>query len=383
MKVMLIEDDEGKARAINSHLKKKGIEGSDIIRAKNMTDFAGSLGADIGLFIIDFQLPSVDHGIASQNGKAILEAIIKAGKTDALLLAISSYPNDFPQLREFYEARGCILADYSNTKGWQSTLDTLLIQLKRSIAFDFVVFCALQEERNPFVPLLDGRQVIRAGLDCLDVSIGSRKGTVVLLPNMGLVNAAVTAALCIDRFKPQLVAMSGICGGFSGRAKMGQLIISSMAYEYQSGKWASDGFMNEPYQVQTDHLLLPNLRALINKDDLMVKLETGFRGGKRPSEQNRPELGVFTSGSAVIADKKYLQQIQTIHRKVSALDMEVFAIHRAAEQSPYRPPCITAKTVVDLCDADKDDDLHLYGSFISAKFVIEAINDFFSSTSPR
>ncbi|MBB3261659.1 nucleoside phosphorylase [Paraburkholderia bannensis] len=378
MKVMLIEDDEGKAKAITSHLKKKGIPSSDVIRAKNMTDFAGSLGADIGLFIIDFKLPSVDNGIASQNGKAILEAIIKAGKSNSLLLAISSYPNDFPELREFYESRGCILADYSNKKGWQATLDSILIQLKRNVNFDFLVFCALQEERNPYVALLGGRQVTRADIDCLDVSIGTRKGTVVLMPNMGLVNAAVTAALCIDRFKPAVVGMSGICGGFSNRAAMGQLFVSSMAYEYQSGKWTTDGFKHEPYQVPTDPLLLARLRALVNKDNFIDELESGFRGGKRPTEQHKPDLGIFTSGSAVIADKQYLEQIQIIHRKVSALDMEVFAIQRAAELSPARPKCICAKTVVDLCDSEKDDDLHAYGSYISAKFMVKAITDSFS-----
>ncbi len=377
MKIMLIEDNEKKAKAIISYLKKKGVESSDIIRAKNMTDFAGGLGSDIGLFIIDFHLPSVDDGAATQNGKAILQAIIKAGKANALLLAISSYPNDFPELREFYESHGCILADFSNSKGWQSTLDSLLIQLKRNVYFDFVVFCALQEERNPYVAMLGGRQVTRSGIDCLDVSICSRKGTVILMPNMGLVSAAITAALCVDRFKPDVIAMSGICGGFQDRAKMGQLLVSSMAYEYQSGKWTSDGFKHEPYQVSTDPLLLPKLRALINSDNLIYDLEHGFHGGKRPTEQNTPELAVFTSGSAVIADKKYLGQIQTIHRKVSALDMEVFAIQRAAELSPGRPSCICAKTVVDLCDSGKDDDLHVYGSYISAKFVIKALTDFF------
>jgi nucleoside phosphorylase len=378
MKVMLIEDNDSKAKAINSYLQKKGIAASNVVRAKNMTDFSAGLQLDIGLFIIDLKLPSVDKGTASQNGKAILETIIKAGKSNALLLAISSYPSDFPDLREFYESRGCILADYANTKGWQSTLDSILIQLKRNVDFDFVVFCALQEERNPYVALLEGRQVTRAGVDCLDVSIGTQNGTIVLMPNMGLVNAAITASLCIERFKPAVVGMSGICGGFNGRAEMGQLLVSSMAYEYQSGKWTADGFKHEPYQVGTDPQLLPKLRALLNTEHILDELEAGFRGGKRPTIQHKPDLSVFTSGSAVIADQKYLDEIQVIHRKVGALDMEIFAVHRAAELSPRRPPCICAKTVVDLCDSGKDDDLHSYGSYISAKFMLKAIRDYFS-----
>lgn len=377
MKIMIIEDDDKKYRSIISHLQKREVLLSDIIRAKNMTDFTAKLNADIGAFIIDFKLPSIDDGAASQNGKAILEAIVKAGKHDALLLAISSYPDDFPELRQFYEANGCILAEYANKNVWKSTLDHLLIQLKKNLKFDFVIFCALQEERNPYIALVNGKQIIRSGVDCYDIEINDKKGTVIILPHMGLVNAAVTASVCIDRFKPSVVGMSGICGGFENRARMGQLFVSSMAYEYQSGKWASDGFREEPYQVPADHLTLTELKALTNTKDLISELEQGF-SGKRPEAAQKPEVGVFTSGSAVIANQKYIKQIAGIHRKVNALDMEVFAVQRAAELSPYKPPCICAKTVVDLCSKDKDDELHEYGSYISAKFLIKAISNFFS-----
>lgn len=376
MKIMLIEDDKKKSTKIISYLKKQGVLGSDIIHAMNMTDFSANLSASIGLFIIDFYLPTLDGGDASQNGNAILETIVKAGKNDALLVAISSYPNDFPELRDRYEAHGCILADFSNTQGWQSTLDHLLTQLKKNLSFDFLIFCALQEERNPYITLLHGKQIIRSGIDCYDIEISDKKGSIILLPKMGLVNAAVIVSLCIDRFKPFVVGMSGICGGFKDRANMGQLFVSSMVYEYQSGKWASDGFLNEPYQVSTEHITLTELKALASTENLISELEEGFKGA-RPSNQQRVEVGVFTSGSAVIADKDYIKQIEKIHRKVNALDMEVFSVQRAAELSLYRPPCICAKTVVDLCDKRKGDDIHGYGSYISAKFLIKAIQNYF------
>lgn len=378
MKIMLIEDNENKFKSIYSYIKKSGILPSQIIRAKNMTDFAANLKADIGLFIIDFKLPNIDNGTVSQNGKAILESIVKAGKSDALLLAISSYPNDFPELRDLYESHGCILADFAQETNWKSTLDHLLIQIKRNLKFDFIIFSALLEERNPYITLIKGKQVTRSGIDCYDIEINSKKGSVVLLPQMGLVNAAVTAGICIDRFKPSVVGMSGICGGFKDRAHLGQLFVSSMAYEYQSGKWSSDGFKHEPYQVPTDHVTLTELKSLINTNGLLSELEVGFSGGKRPPEQHKPETGVFTSGSAVIADKKLMNQITEIHRKVNALDMEIFAVQRAAELSPHKPPCICAKTVVDLGDSKKNNDLHQYGSYISAKFLIKAIGNYFS-----
>lgn len=377
MKVMLIEDNKTKSDAISDHLKSRGISEKDIIHAKTMSDFTANLNKDIGLFIIDFNIPNIDNGAATKNGKSILETIIKAGKDSALLLAISSYPDDFPELRELFEAHGCILADFENKSGWQSTLDHLVIQLNKTLRLDFLIFCALHEERKPYIVLTPGKQVARAGIDCYDIEMDGKRGSVVLLPQMGLVSAAVVAGQCIDRFKPHVVAMSGICGGFKDRAQLGQLIVSTMAYEYQSGKWASDGFRQEPYQVPTNHVTLTDLKVTLNNSELILELEEGFRG-KRPSEASPPIAGIFTSGSAVIADKEFMDQIQAIHRKVAALDMEIFAIHRAAELSSGNPPCICAKTVVDLCDSDKNDDIHLYGSYISAKFILKAIRNFFS-----
>lgn len=376
MKLMLIEDDGIKSKAIKKYLLANGIASNDIIHAQNMTDFAANLHYDIGLFIIDLKLPSIDEGTASQNGKAILESIVKAGKQDALLLAISSYPDDFDGLREYFESHGCILADFSKKDLWQSTLDHLLIQLKKSIKFDFLIFCALPEERNPYVVLTPGKLVTRSGINCLDIEVGGKKGSIILLPQMGLVNAAVTASLCIERYKPSVVAMSGICGGFKDRAKLGQLFVSSMAYEYQSGKWTSDGFKHEPYQVPTEPITLTNLKVLVEAENLIEDLEIGFRG-TRPTEAHKPSIGIFTSGSAVIADENLLKQIELIHRKVNALDMELFALKRAAELSPYKPTCICAKTVVDVCDEGKSDQIHAYGSYISAKFILKALPNYF------
>lgn len=376
MKVLLIEDDEHKHKVIESHLKAKGVLESDIIHAWNMTDFAASLSEEIGLFIIDFQLPSIDGSAPSQNGKAILETIIKAGKHNALLLAISSYPDDFGELREFYEAQGCILSDFNNEVVWKSTLDHLLIQLNRNQSFDFIIFCALRKERNPYVTLIeDGAQVTRNGIDCYDLRIGVASGTVILLPNMGLVDAAITAGKCIDRFSPSFVGMSGICGGFEGRAEIGQLFVSKMAYEYQSGKWASDGFQEEPYQAKTDSVTITDLGVLTDENGLLSQLQEGFPGDL-PPESKLPKMGIFTSGSAVIADEKYMNQISLIHRKVNALDMEVYAILRAAELASKKPRCVCAKTVVDLGNKDKLDDIHVYGSYISAKYMIKAIEKF-------
>lgn len=380
MKIMLIEDSKPKQEEILGHLLFRGIHRNDIVIVENLTDFFAKTNADIGLFIIDIRIPSVDNSNASQNGKTIVESLVKMGRNDAMLLAISSYPEDFTHLRQYFEMHGCILCDFKETRNWQSTLDHLLVQARRDAKFDFLIFCALEEERNPYIAWFsEGRRIIRGGIECFDIEIAGKSGSVILHSKMGLVNAAAASAVSIDRYRPNLVAMSGICGGFKSRAYLGQLLISEMVYEYQSGKWTGDGFSQEPYQVPTEHGLLTSLRKLSDDSELLAELESGFKGS-RPSDQNKPKTAVFTSGSAVIADKKYLDQVEIFHRKVSGLDMEIFALQRAAHLSVTNPACICAKVVVDLCDNEKSDKIHAYGSFISARFVIKAINDYYLNT---
>lgn len=377
MKIMLIEDDREKAKAITEYIASKGIDKETILYAENLADVSAGLREDIGLFIIDLKLPSIADGMATNSGKTILQMIIKSGQTNASLLAISSYPKEFPELRDDYESHGCVLADYSDPSKWKTALDHLLVRLKLQVRKEFIIFCALREERKPYVGLLDVQRETRFGVEFMDVTIAGRKGTIALLPQMGLVNAAITAALCIDRLRPALVCMSGICGGFEGRAILGQLVLSTLVYEYQSGKWATDGFKQEPYQVKIDHLVSTMLQAMTDAHNFLSSLESDFGGDYRASTRSEVLPGIFTSGSAVIAQEKFMNDIATHHRKVHALDMEIFSIMRAVELSPQKPACICAKTVVDLGKESKDDKLHPYGSHISAKFIIKAIERFF------
>ncbi|WP_156028738.1 hypothetical protein [Sphingobium chlorophenolicum] len=92
---------------------------------------------------------------------------------------------------------------------------------------------------------------------------------------------------------------------------------------------------------------------------------------------SEPKGALFTSGSAVIASEQHIAQVGGHHRRVSGLDMEIYAVHRAVQISACRPELICAKTVVDLAGGDKNDQLQPYGCAISAKFVVEALGRYF------
>jgi hypothetical protein len=94
----------------------------------------------------------------------------------------------------------------------------------------------------------------------------------------------------------------------------------------------------------------------------------------RPRRRTKPILAPFATGSAVIADVKRLGHIEQQHRKVAALDMETYGVYYAARELARQDShFFSVKAVVDFADHHKDDDLHQYGSIVSANAAVRVI----------
>lgn len=379
MKILITEDDDAKRSEIVKFVEELGVQPANILTAIDMADFMAKFDESIGICVIDLRLPAYDGGGPDLNGIGVLQAVDKMGGGRVKLLAISAYPEEFADIRGQFESRGCLLVDYNQHDVWKSVLKQMIVQTQAAERMDFVIFCALRTERTAFTlfPQIEGTPVFKDNVTRLDVMIGGAKGTVVELPRMGLVDAASIAGACIEKYKPKVVAMSGVCAGFIDRVKLGQLLVSELAYEYQSGKWTDEGFSQEPYQVPMSEKMRIVVRELLeDADRLLVKLETGWKG-YRPSTMSTPKLAAFTSGSAVIASEEFMAQVATYHRRVSGLDMEIYAVQRAAHIARCAPEVLCAKVVVDLANGNKNKRLQAYGSFVSAHFLVEALGAYF------
>ena len=379
MRIIICEDDDAKLMEIAAFIRDQGVPDKDVVAARTLVEFFSLADEGVDLCIIDIRIPAYEGAKAEQNGIAILQRLVYLAGTGVKLLAISAYPEEFSEIRPKFEAGGCILADYHDKNLWRGALKTLLLQSASKVRFDFLVFVALEKERAPYAEIIDTEGVPHTteGISRFDFEINGRSGSVVLLPRMGLVDAAITASRCIQLYSPRIVGMSGICGGFEQNAELGQLLISEAAYEYQSGKWSTDGFTSEPYQVPISEPLRALVAHLVGDAGFCSELENGWRG-ERPRTMSKPKLGPFTSGSAVIASAELMAQVAKWHRKVAGLDMEVYSIHRAAHLASCRPDVLCAKVVVDLANKEKDDRLHDYGSYVSAKFMIATLQEYFS-----
>ncbi|QDI82258.1 response regulator [Methylorubrum populi] len=380
MRVAVFEDEPSKWEHIKRVLISKGVREGNIRNIDTTARYLEFSHIEFDLYIIDVQMPAVIGGSTRDAGLEILQMLDYSGRVKVPVLAITSYLSDISSKIRQYQARGCIVFDYGDEESWSQALNIYIAQAQERGRYDFLIFVAIAKERVAYLNIVtsDCKQVIRDGLNILEFEHGGKQGGVILCPRMGLVNATAIVSKALGIYSPTMVAMSGICAGIGSSSAIGQLLVTDIVWEYQSGKWLDEAFEAEPYQVSIDESIRPKVVEALAEPRLLNRLEAYYKGDVRPSSKVAPKLAAFTTGSAVIASKKRLKHVKAQHRKVEGLDMEVYGFHRAVQLSGSSAAVISAKTVVDVADSRKGDEYHEYGCFISAAFVLEFIGQYYN-----
>lgn len=333
------------------------------------------------LIILDLMLPYITGG--RPDSRAGLELLRQLRSQSGVnrstqVVGLSAFPDEIESNRSTFDEHGVLVAEFDESGAWNTTLTRILEDARdRStvpIDVDFLVICALEEERTGFRHTAFEKisEAVVSGLNVHYARLPASTeifGGIIRLSQTGLVAATFETAIALSAFRTKSICMSGICAGFSNEANLGQLIVASPAWEYQAGKWSANGFEIAPMQVP----LRPETRSIIDlavkREEFARHLEEGLdTSTTRPRRQYTPLLAPFATGSAVIADVRRLEHVEKQHRKVAALDMETFGVYFAAHESTSRVQhYFSIKCVVDLADAEKNDDLHDYGCIVAAR----------------
>lgn len=383
MKVLIIEDDEKKYRAIQGTLLENSIDGENIIRIQCLKDFYVRQDnlANVDLCVLDFFLPTIEGRDPENAFGEVLKTLDNSNMGSIPVVAITSHLEEVADRRADLQQRGIITYSFDEKAIWAAALKGFIENARQTHKYDFIGVTALREERDGFLhcPEFIPRKKSVIGLDAWEVVINGEVGCLFSPPRMGLVDMACLTSRILENFNPRIIFLSGICGGFSD-TELGQLLITDLCWEYQSGKWMEEVFKSEPYQVSIYESLRSKFRSQLDEEDDLVRLlERDVKNVERPSRIAQPTLSVFASGSAVISSAERLAQVETQHRKVLGIDMEVFGFHRAVELSQREVSHYSAKVVVDKADVNKDDRLHEYGSAISARFCLDWVNKLLSA----
>lgn len=384
MKILVIEDKKEKfeqiASAIENFFRERSITSKltieqvvcmkDVHRPINVTKF--------DLIIFDVYLPFYN---ASDEEVNVAKDIIMAYKgslnaaTDAIVLTAQPNHSD----NTIFNEHGVVFIEYDSSQTWVNGLNAVLERVWQTLSYDFLIFCALTKERKAYKQTkaeVQGTAELLAGLDCQRINIGSLKGLCIKPLRMGLVNMAITATRAIELFKPQFVGMSGICAGQTGSSKLLDVIVSTVAWEYQTGKYQDGKFLQEPYQTSLSPEQQTKVSQFIDKPSLRDTICAGLEAYTHVKDLSIV-AGPVASGSVVVSDAEKMAEIKESHRKLLGLEMEISAFYETAIQASCKPQYLAIKTATDFGDMSKSatEDYQDLGAILSARCLVEFIKE--------
>jgi nucleoside phosphorylase len=385
MKILILEDEDPKYDEIATHVHSV-IPDATLQREKNWLDYTQALAnAKFDLILLDLLVPrSAKDGTVEDHHEQLVEAtrhyLSKSFSTPAIVLTRHSLnEGDFVYDLNLVDINVIPFTDHGE---WRDALAFKLLAAQPKKKFDVVIVCALEKEAEAFEGLGETWGPVKtiSGLICREMQVGPYRTVIVRAQRMGLVSAAVTAALALDRFEPRLICMSGICGGVAGESEIYDLLVTQICHQHDAGKWSATGFKAEHYDVQLEVAVQNKLVEVASDNELLAYLLHGLDAGKTevPEGKERVSCNIKTgvptsSGSAVIAEDGKTATLAVGQRKLAGFDMEVYSVFEAARHATTRTAFFAAKAVVDDGGKNKGDSFHRIGCLLSAKFVVAAI----------
>ena len=380
MRVMIVEDDYRKCEMVVRVIEE--VDPSvEISRSGSLANTVEQLSRTAyDLIVVDLMLPFSEGGVPVNTGEELLR-LMEGSELNrhSQIVALTAYEELYKAQEELFTRVGVLLVHYEEVDdSWRKTLRSLIRRAFAHQRSEFVIICALEEERDGYTRTRAcvGPYELENGFDVRTLRIGQRSGRLVLLPREGLITSGVVGAIAIERYRPKILAMSGICAGVRDRAELGQVLVCGNSWEYQVGKHSSQGFLSEPYQVPVPERLRMQLTSVCRSEQVFKLMYEGVDTDK--IKPVMPKVANIVSGSAVVAHEGIRGQILRQHRKIDGVEMEIAALFRAGSLLSPSTMVIAAKTVVDFADEKKNDEVQQQGCWISARFVVEAIEQVMS-----
>ncbi|AQQ52939.1 5'-methylthioadenosine/S-adenosylhomocysteine nucleosidase [Planococcus lenghuensis] len=156
---------------------------------------------------------------------------------------------------------------------------------------------------------------------------------VLLKSGIGKVNAAMSTALLLQEYKPDLVINTGSAGGFDAELEVGAIVISSEVRHHDVDVTA---FNYEMGQV-------PQLPAAFRANEELVEL--AHQAAKELSEQI-PAVGLIATGDSFMNDPERVQKVRGFFPEMKAAEMEAAAVAQVCYQ--FNVPFVVIRALSDI-----------------------------------
>lgn len=394
MKILIVDDNVQRFGKAIAHLTAAGIcRREDIdVETNGMAARQALARQFYDLLILDVLLPQrAEDDPDPKSAVAILTEIAETSrlKKPRHIIGLTAYEEAEREVARDFEQRAWVLIRTSeDSDSWLETIESAARYIEEhegqaadpSFDVDVVVITALRSEMDAVKRLpwewsadqaLDDSQFYARGR----FEANGRQRTVIaaVASRMGMVATCVLASKLISRFRPRLVVMPGICAGVRDKTNLGDVLCADTAWDYQSGKHvftanAIPTFLMDPNFIPVDAAVVARCDQLAQDDALSVEIWRGWE----PKAHAPPKLicGPVASGSAVIADRRVTESVQSQQRKLVGIEMELYGLYVAAQQAARpRPVVLGLKGVCDFADEEKSDGAQAYAAYVSANYL--------------
>ena len=390
MRILLVEDNYDKYPLINKALSKfknviftKVASSSDALRELSHTLF--------DMMIIDIQIPDIDGGDINPTGGIELLHNVEDLNNSIIpryIIGLTANKSDVSLHLSTFKKFGWPLFDLTEDAAeWKQLLITKASSIQFNTNYmssEVAIITALEDtELEELLKLnssytshlVDGYRYYfyevtnSIGQNLKVVSTSAEK--------MGVTWTSQVATRVIEKFKPKMLLMTGICAGVNGKSVLGDIIVGDPIWDWGAGKIAEDNdgnvvFLPEPHQLSINRKVREGFRELSQDGAFLKSLALSW-----PNITTVPDIKIapMACGSSVIANQTTVNDIADRHRKVTAIEMESYAVMAAA--SSYNIHCAVIKSVCDLGDKHKSDIFQSYCAFSSASVAIQFIKEKF------
>lgn len=190
---------------------------------------------------------------------------------------------------------------------------------------------------------------------------------------MGMLPAAILVSKLVQSLRPRVVLMTGICAGIEGKVQLGDIIVSTECWSWESGKYSVKGgerqFEPEIQSYCADDSLVASFMQMQADRSWLDCVRTSW-AGRPPATQLSLHLGPLATGAPVVSDTEVVKRIVSINRKTLGIDMEAYAVLGAARAWNHPVPKVTVvKGVCDFANEKKNDEWQHYSAFVSAQAI--------------
>ncbi len=244
-----------------------------------------------------------------------------------------------------------------------------------TLPIHFAVVTALPKERDALIRRCPGVFLVRdEHLDIrsyhlaeLPLASGASYGVaIVLLSDMGNVDAVSATKDLLQRWNPMYLVMLGIAAGFPvDGLGLGDVVVADQVFEYEYAKIRDRRSESRTRVHRADALLLDRVRAGVNRVRPAVR-------ARPDGKTQRPKVfvGPVASGNKVVASTKFRNNLRKLHPKLLAIDMESEGVMAAAWQRPQPVGVMVVRGISDMGDRHKGDLWQAYASRAAAAFLV-------------